>query len=136
MSFHHLQWKFKLLVVKFTWGNKTKHYTTVQFTSFQSSGFITDIAVNPLESKLANPSLCIAGWCQQTFENKFVYNAQQCFAFTPQANFPIHNLNFHWRWWDQIQATFSNLFYFNKVRSQPQNLTFVSDTLSVFAHCM
>jgi hypothetical protein len=34
---------------------------------------------------------------------KFVDNAQQCFAFTPQANFPVHNLNFHWRWrwWDQ-----------------------------------
>ena len=30
------------------------------------------------------------------------------FAFTPQANFPAHNLNFHWRrrWWDWIQATF------------------------------
>ena len=25
-------------------------------------------------------------------------NAQQCFAFTHQANFPTHNLNFHWRW--------------------------------------
>ena len=24
----------------------------------------------------------------------FVDNAQQCFAFTPQANFPAHNLNF------------------------------------------
>jgi len=22
-------------------------------------------------------------------------NAQQCFAFTPQANFPAHNFNFH-----------------------------------------
>ena len=33
---------------------------------------------------------------QQTFEyKKFVNNAQQCFAFTPQANFPAHNLNFH-----------------------------------------
>ena len=34
--------------------------------------------------------------------------------FTPQANFPVHDLNFHWRWrwWDQIQATFQNLFYF------------------------
>ena len=31
----------------------------------------------------------IAGWCQQTFcFQKFVGNAQQCFAFTPQANFP------------------------------------------------
>ena len=26
---------------------------------------------------------------------KFVDNAQQCFTFTPQANFPAHNLNFH-----------------------------------------
>ena len=40
----------------------------------------------------------IAEGCQQTFENnKFVDNAQQCFAFTPQANFPTHNLNFHQR---------------------------------------
>ena len=31
-----------------------------------------------------------AGGCQQTFcFLKFVDNAQQCFAFTPQANFPI-----------------------------------------------
>ena len=39
---------------------------------------------------------------------KFVNNAQQCFAFTPQTNFPAHILNFHWRWrwWDWIQATF------------------------------
>ena len=30
----------------------------------------------------------IAGWCQQTFcFQKFVYEAQQCFASTPQANF-------------------------------------------------
>ena len=26
---------------------------------------------------------------------KFVDTPQQCFAFTPQANFPAHNLNFH-----------------------------------------
>ena len=26
---------------------------------------------------------------------KFVDNAQQCFAFTPQANFSAHSLNFH-----------------------------------------
>ena len=49
----------------------------------------------------------IAKWCQQTFYfQKYVDNAQQCFAFTPKANFPAHNLNFHWRWWDQIQASF------------------------------
>ena len=34
--------------------------------------------------------LKFAGCCQQTFEyKKFVDNAQQCFAFMPQANFPI-----------------------------------------------
>ena len=27
------------------------------------------------------------------FFQKFVNNTQQCFAFTPQANFPAHNLN-------------------------------------------
>jgi hypothetical protein len=38
----------------------------------------------------------IAWWCQQTFcFQKFVINAQQCFAFTPQANFPTHELNFY-----------------------------------------
>ena len=56
----------------------------------------------------------IDGWCQQTsFFQKFVGNAQQCFAFTPQTNFPARNLNFcwRWRWWDHIQATFWNIFY-------------------------
>ena len=45
---------------------------------------------------------------------EFVYNTQQCFAFTPQTNFPAHNLNFHSRWggWNRIWAIFSNLFYF------------------------
>ena len=60
----------------------------------------------------------IAGHCQQNVcIQKFVDNIQQCFAFTPQANFPTHNLNFHWkwRWWDRIQATFWNLFYFTTV---------------------
>ena len=35
----------------------------------------------------------------------------------PQVNFPANNLNFHWRWrwWDQIQAIFLNLFYFLKI---------------------
>ena len=38
----------------------------------------------------------IAGHCQQTFEDKkFVDITQQCFACTPEANFPAHNLNFH-----------------------------------------
>ena len=48
----------------------------------------------------------IVGCCQETFcFQKFVDNAQQCFAFTPQANFPVHNLNFRWRWRDRIHAT-------------------------------
>ena len=34
------------------------------------------------------------------------------FALFPQVNFPAHNLNFHWRWWDQVQAIFLNLFSF------------------------
>ena len=61
--------------------------------------------------------LNIAGRCQQTFENKkFVGITQQCFALLPQLNFPANNLNFHWRWrwWDQFQAIFLNLFYFIK----------------------
>ena len=38
--------------------------------------------------------------------------------FTPQTNFPDHDLNFHWRWrwWDWIQATFKNIFYFKIVQ--------------------
>ena len=41
----------------------------------------------------------IARWCQKTFYfQKFSDNAQQCYAFTPQANFPAHDLNFHWGW--------------------------------------
>ena len=57
----------------------------------------------------------IAGWCQQTFcFQKFLDNAEQCFVFMPQGNFPANNLNFHWRWrwWDWIKAIFLNLFYF------------------------
>jgi len=35
----------------------------------------------------------IIGCCQQIFEYKnFVVNVQQCFAFTPEANFPNHDL--------------------------------------------
>ena len=46
----------------------------------------------------------IAGWCQQTYcFQKFVDNPQQCFAFTPHANFPAPNLNFHWGWrWSRL----------------------------------
>ena len=41
---------------------------------------------------------------------------QQCFALLPQINFLANNLNFHWRWWDWIQAIFLNLFYFKMSR--------------------
>ena len=43
--------------------------------------------------------------------------------FTPQANFPANDLNFHWRWrrwWDQIQAIFLNLFSFIPLLNSPQ----------------
>ena len=43
---------------------------------------------------------------------KFIDITQQCFVLLSQVNFPANNLNFHWRWWDRIQATFWNLFYF------------------------
>jgi hypothetical protein len=62
----------------------------------------------------------IAGWCQQTLcIKKFVDNSQQCFAFTHQANFPAHNLNFHWRWrWIQaIFKIFSTLLLIFSCRS-------------------
>ena len=53
-------------------------------------------------------------WALSTnfWKQKFV---QQCFAFTPEEKFLANNLNFHWswRWWNRIQATFKNLFYFN-----------------------
>ena len=53
----------------------------------------------------------------------FVDFAQQCFAVTPQANFPAHNLNFQWswRWWDQIQATFQNIFCFKYYKGSSNN---------------
>ena len=40
-------------------------------------------------------------------------STQQCVALLPQVNFPANDLNFYWnwRWWDRIQAIFSNLFY-------------------------
>ena len=50
---------------------------------------------------------------------KFVDNTHQCVTFTPQANFPAHILNFHWRWgwWDWIRPIFLNLFYFTWYKS-------------------
>ena len=56
---------------------------------------------------------------------KFVDNAQQYFAFTPQANFPANNLNFpgnDWRWWDWIQAIFLKLFYFKNLTQHDESV--------------
>ena len=41
--------------------------------------------------------------------NKLWHHTAMC-----GANFSANNLNFHWRWrwWDQIQTIFLNLFYF------------------------
>ena len=56
---------------------------------------------------IPSPSVKIHCWVLYTnFENKkFVDITQQCFAsfaFRPRANFPAHNLNFHWWWRDLI----------------------------------
>ena len=58
---------------------------------------------------------------------RFFDNAQQCFAFAPQANFPAHNLNFHWR--DGIQATLKkNLLYVkSENQSQKEKYVFLSN---------
>ena len=60
----------------------------------------------------------------------FVDIRKQCFALSPQVIFPANNLNFHcrWRWWDQIQSTFLNLFYFTGKRLPlgSYNLTWAS----------
>ena len=59
---------------------------------------------------------------------------QQCFALFPQVTFPANNLDFHWiwRWLDQIQAIFLNLFYFNNdLLNTIPNLTY-----SIFALCI
>ena len=46
----------------------------------------------------------------------------QCAAFTPQTNFPAHNLNFHWRWRNRNQATFKNIFYFRNIVSTGEKI--------------
>ena len=60
------------------------------------------------------------------FVNKlfFVDITQQGFALLPQVNFPVNDLNFYkrWRWWEQIQAIFLNLFYFNGVMEKYSRL--------------
>ena len=41
-----------------------------------------------------------------------VDNAQQCFSFTPQANFTAHILNFHWR---KVKVIGSNAIFFTLI---------------------
>ena len=38
------------------------------------------------------------------WKQKVCWHHPACFALLPQVNFPANNLNFHWRWWDQIYA--------------------------------
>ena len=54
----------------------------------------------------------------------------------PQVNFPIHNLNFHWRWWDRIQAILLNLFYFKKWTSKSRIEVKVSKSQKIFLEYM
>ena len=81
---HHLhkQWKLKLLAGKFTWGNKAIP-SWVMSTNFLCSKVYWE---------------CPAIFC----------------LYTSRKLSPYITLNFHWgrRWWDWIQATFWNLFYF------------------------
>ena len=61
-------------------------------------------------------------WALSTnfWNKKIVDITQQCLASSPQVNFHTNNLNFYWRWRDQIQAIFLNVFYF-KLRQRLHN---------------
>ena len=114
-----LFWKFYYYIQKFTGG--THHLFTIMNT--QKKGNL-QFCFPGLLGIYRNPSVKIQimggkhylrcegktllGIVNKLFVFKFVDNAQQCFAFTPQAMFLAHNLNFYWRWrwWDWIQATF------------------------------
>ena len=71
----------------------------------------------------------IAGWCQNPFcFQKFVENAQQCFAFKPQENFSAHNVNFQWSIFstsvaNSVSKTINNLgnFSFQSIRVVTRN---------------
>ena len=85
---------------------------------------ILDLLTSPSTStktQIMNGKVCLRckgktlpGFVNKLFVFKSLLKMSSYVAFTPQANFPVHNLNFHWRsrWWDQIQAIFSNLLYF------------------------
>ena len=83
-------------------------------------------------------SLVCDSWLNKTFVSLVISKTPyshflltaftQCFTFTPQANFPAQNLNFHlrWRWWDQIQATFKIFSTYNpKTCSFKNNLALI-----------
>ena len=85
--------------------NKIMHCKLVKAMNFSNCDYWSYLNFDDLK---------FAGCCQQTFKYKeFVANSQQCFSFMYASSKPFHNLNFHWRWWDRIQAIFLNLFYFN-----------------------
>ena len=65
--------------------NKIMHYKLVKDMNFSNYDYWS-----LTKSYLNFDDLKFAGCCQQTFKyKKFVDNAQQCFAFMHQANFPI-----------------------------------------------
>ena len=59
----------------------------------------------------------------------FVDNAQRCFAFTAQAYFPTHNLNFHWRWrwWNLSYLLKSFLLYTLKYHKYVKWISYLND---------
>ena len=47
-------------------------------------------------------------------KSQLIIHHPAMFSLIPEVKFPANSLNFRWRWWDEIQAIFLNLFYFNK----------------------
>ena len=71
---------------------KKKRFKKIAFTFSEKSNYWQKSFLGVIRQN-------IAGWCQPPFcFQTFVDNAQQCSAFTPEANFPAHSLNIHWRW--------------------------------------
>ena len=67
-----------------------------------------------VKNQIMGGKVCFKGKTLLGIVNK----QQQCFALLPKVNFPANDLNFHWRWrwWDQIQTIFLNLFDFEAKR--------------------
>ena len=61
-----------------------------------------------LQKKFKSKGKTLLGSVNKLWKQKVCWQHPGLFCLSPQANFPTHNLNFHWqwRWWDQIQATF------------------------------